>query len=115
VGGFTPLRLALSPAGTVSRLEFSARHSEVDPMGHVNNAAYIDYVDEHLVAAGRRADTRHVPRRYQGEFVAAIEPDMTIVGEGWPAEDGWQFRLSGAGRELFRAHFASPDANWVGG
>jgi acyl-ACP thioesterase len=115
VGGFTPLRLALSPASAVSREEFSARHSEVDPMGHVNNAAYIDYVDEHLVASGRRADTRHVPRRYRGEFLAATEPDMTIVGEGWPAAGVWQYRLSADGRELFRAQFTAPDANWVGG
>ena len=67
VGGFTPLRLELPPARTRSvGLEFTARKSEVDPMGHVNNAAYIDYIDEHLAAVGRRGDTRHVPRRYQG-------------------------------------------------
>ena len=84
-------------------------------MGHVNNAVYIDYVDEHLAATGRRAEVRHVPRRYRGEFLAAAEPDMAIAGEGWPADGGWLYRLTSDGRELFRARFDSADANWVGG
>jgi acyl-ACP thioesterase len=115
VGGFTPLRLDLPAAADTSRLEFSARISEVDPMGHVNNASYIDYIDEHLAATGRRAEVRHVPRRYQGEFLAAVEPQMAIIGEGWSAEGSWNYRLSAEGRELFRARFNSADANWVGG
>lgn len=115
VGDFTPIRLGLAPPSAVSRVEFSARNSEVDPLGHVNNAAYIDYVDEHLVASGRRAHVRHVPRRYQGEFLAATEPEMTIVGESWLANGSWQYRLTADGRELFRARFEAPDANWVGG
>ena len=47
--------------------------------------------------------------------MAAAEPDMTIVGEGWPADGRWHYRLSAGGRELFRANFDSADANWVGG
>jgi acyl-ACP thioesterase len=115
VGDFTPLRLDLPPAKDVGRLEFSARRSEVDPMGHVNNAVYLDYIDEHLAATGRRSAVRHVPRRYQGEFLAAAAPEMAMHGEGWLADGSWNYRLSSGDRELFRARFASADANWVGG
>jgi acyl-ACP thioesterase len=115
VGGFTPLRLDLSVPGEVSRTEFAVRRSEVDPMGHVNNAAYIDYIDEHLATIGRRAEVRHVPRRYQAEFLAAAEPAATLDGAGWSAGDSWHYRLSEGERELFRARFDAADANWVGG
>ena len=43
-------------------------------MGHVNNAAYLDYLEEALLAAGdrRRAGARPVvPRRIRLEYVAA--------------------------------------------
>jgi hypothetical protein len=115
IGEFAPLRLDLPPATDISRVEFSPRRSELDPMGHVNNAAYLDYVDEHLASSGRRGDVRHVPRRYRGEFLAAAEPEMVVVGEGWPADGAWHYRLSAGDRELFRARFDAADANWVGG
>jgi acyl-ACP thioesterase len=115
---FTPLRLELPavPAGsTPRRIEFSPRLSEVDPYGHVNNAAYLDYVDEHLAATGRRGDIRHRPRRYRGEFLAAAEPGMALTGESWDAHDGWCYRLVAGDRELFRARFDADNSNWVGG
>jgi acyl-ACP thioesterase len=116
VGDFTPLRLDLPSPTNASRIEFAARGSDIDPLGHVNNAAYIDYIDEFLAATGRRADTRHIPRRYQGEFLAAAEPEMTMSAEAWAAEDArWHYRLTAGERELFRARFDSADANWVGG
>ena len=116
VGDFTPLRLDLPSPTNASRIEFAARGSDIDPLGHVNNAAYIDYIDEVLAAIGRRADTRHIPRRYQGEFLAAAEPDTTMAAEAWAAEGArWHYRLTAGERELFRARFDSSDANWVGG
>ena len=114
-GDFTPLRIELPEVTEASRLDFSARRSEVDPLGHVNNAVYVDYMDEHLAATGQGAGARHVPRRYQGEFLAAAEPALAMTGEGWPADGSWHYRLSSSKRELFRGRFNSADANWVGG
>jgi acyl-ACP thioesterase len=116
LGEFTPLRLDLpvSPPDS-TRLEFSPRLSELDPMGHVNNAAYLDYVDEHLAAMGRRGEVRRRPRRYRAEFLASAEAGMRITGEGWDVERAWCYRLSGGERELFRARFESDPAAWVGG
>ena len=59
-------------------------------------------MDEHLAATGQRAGVRHVPRRYQGEFLAAAEPAMAMTGEGWPADGSWHYRLSSSDREFFR-------------
>jgi acyl-ACP thioesterase len=116
LASFSPLRLELpSPPPDTTRLEFSPRLADLDPMGHVNNAAYLDYVDEHLAAAGRRGEVRRRPRRYTAEFVAAAEPAMTITSEGWDAERAWCIRLREGERELFRARFESDPAAWVGG
>lgn len=115
LGAFTPLRLELGPPpADLTRLDSSPRLSELDPMGHVNNAAYLDYVDEHLAAIGRRAELRRRPRRYRAEFLAPAEAGMTITGEGWETEQGWCYRLSAAGRELFRGRFDGASGSWVG-
>ena len=120
IGGtdFTPLRIELpAPASvaSVTGIDFAPRLSELDPLGHVNNAAYLDYVDEHLAAIGRRADVRRRPRRYQGEFLASAEAQMTLAGAGWDADRSWCYRLSADGRELFRGRFYGAAGSWVGG
>lgn len=112
---FTPLRLDLPPPSEPTRHELSPRLADIDPLGHVNNAAYLDYVDEHLAAIGRRADVRRRPRRYRAEFLAPAEAGMTLTGEGWDAGPAWCYRLRDGERELFRARFEADPANWVGG
>ncbi len=103
--GFTPLRLDLpdGPAGTNER-RFAVRRSELDPMAHVNNAAYLDYLDEQYLADQRAGGAPPLPRRYRGEFLASAEPGGELTGVGWPAGQAWCYRLTGtAGRELFQA------------
>jgi acyl-ACP thioesterase len=117
-GDFTPLRLDLPDAIADSdgtQRDFSPLLSDVDPYGHVNNAAYLDYVDEHLAAIGRRADIRHCPRRYRGEFMAPAEPGMALSGVGWETDKGWFYLLRAGDREVFRGRFDGSDSNWVGG
>jgi acyl-ACP thioesterase len=96
---FTPLRLRLGqPAEGATRIEFAPRASELDPMGHVNNAAYLDYLDEQL---GQPATQR---RRYCLEFVLPAGPGMELLGRAWPDNRGWSYRLTDSGgRELLRA------------
>ncbi len=100
-------RIALPPTPPdASRLALTVRPHELDPMGHVNNAVYLDWFEECLaVHPGGAAATAVVPRRYRCEFSLAAEPGAALEGAVWPDGDGWSFRLIDAttGADLFRA------------
>jgi acyl-ACP thioesterase len=114
---FTPLRLQLQPTPKDARArELTVRRSEVDPMAHVNNAAYIDYLDEHFSAGRRPIQPMPVPRRYRAEFLVSVEPGNVLTGRGWSADVAWCYRLEDdTGRELLRARLEIDPATWVGG
>ena len=69
-------------------------------MGHVNNAAYIDYLEEALLASGDAAVAamRAIPRRVGIEYVQAAVPGSVLHGAAWRHEDadgdGWAWRLT---------------------
>jgi acyl-ACP thioesterase len=116
---FTPLRAGLTQGSEhdTNPKSFVVRRSEADPMGHVNNAGYIDYLDEHyLEAFDAPVDARlPTPRRYRAEFVDSAVPGTTVHASGWQAGPGWAFRLSGDdGRDQFRAKLEVDPAAWVG-
>ena len=54
--------------------EIDVRAADIDPMAHVNNAAYIDYLEESLTATRPTGCCRGLPRRYRLEYVAAAGP-----------------------------------------
>ena len=114
---YAPLRLDLppAPAGATTH-EVTVRRSELDPMAHVNNAAYLDYLDE-LYLAGRPTVTPlDLPRRYRAEFVVSAEQGDTLVGHGWRDGTDWCYRLDDpSGREMLRARLESDPGDWVGG
>ena len=114
---FTPLRIDVAPTPAhASVTRFTARRAELDPMAHVNNAAYLDYLDEQLGPIGGEEEPRRLPRRYRVEFVGPAEAGMELVGHGWAAELAWCWRLTDAdGRELVRARLETDPATWVGG
>ena len=86
---------------------FDVRRRDLDPMDHVNNSVYIDYLEEALEAAGLGSMLTACPRRYEIDFVASAGPYDTLVDRAWPLEDGWAYRLSREdGTELFRARVA---------
>jgi acyl-ACP thioesterase len=113
---FTPQRLAAAARPPhAERATFDVRRSELDPMGHVNNAAYLDYLDEHYLADAARA-TLAVPRRYRAEFLASAEPGARLTSVGWADGPVWRYRLDDdSARELFRANLDTDAANWVDG
>lgn len=117
LGDFTPLRLDLpEPAQDASTHRLRVRRSELDPMAHVNNAAYLDYLDESYLADGRSRPALATPRRYRAEFIASAEPDADLVGRGWTVDAAWCYRLEdSSGREMLRARLETDTANWVGG
>ena len=85
-------------------------------MAHVNNAAYLDYLDELYLAGRRPVQPLDVPRRYHAEFLASAEPMDTLIGRGWRSGTAWCYRLEGeSGREMLRARLAADPSSWVGG
>ncbi|CAN5784492.1 hypothetical protein BH23CHL7_BH23CHL7_24950 [soil metagenome] len=108
---FTPLRLELGqPADGATFIEFAPRASELDPMGHVNNAAYLDYLDEQLAQPATQA------RRYRVEFLLSAAAGMELLGRAWPNDRGWSYRLTDSdGRELLRATMETRPRGGVGG
>ena len=97
----------------VSRHPFAVRPHELDPANHVNNAVYLDWLEEAILRAapteGRLA-LATTPRRYHLEYAATADPGAPIEDVAWPdAGIGWCYRLSGPdGNDLFRARLDLP-------
>ncbi|OGN86950.1 MAG: hypothetical protein A2X23_01075 [Chloroflexi bacterium GWC2_73_18] len=66
---------------------------EIDPMAHLNNAGYLDYIEAAVIAGGDEAALRRVPRRYRIEYLAPAEPGARLAGLAWRTVDGWAWRL----------------------
>jgi acyl-CoA thioesterase FadM len=98
-GSFEPGRVPLpsTPASAV-RLSIRVRPQDIDPMGHVNNAAYLDYLEETVLAAGDGGATGGVPRRVRLEYVQPAAPGALLAAAAWPHGDeagtGWAWRLT---------------------
>lgn len=108
-------RLPLPPTPIdVPRHPFEVRLHELDPMAHVNNAVYLDWLDEAVAAqpAGAAAIAA-VPRRFRCEFAVAAEAGTPLEAAAWPEDDGWSFRLvhGTSGTDLFRARLETPGAS----
>jgi len=102
---FDLLRLDLpATPDDASATSICVRRRDLDPLEHVNNSVYVDYLEETLERAGQSALVASTPRRYEVEFLAAAERGDDLVGRAWPHAGGWAFRLSrGDGTEMFRA------------
>ena len=99
------------PPADATHLSFSVRPHELDPMGHVNNAVYADWLEEGVMAAGDLAAPRAVPRLAQLEYAAAADPGARIEADIWRAGHGWFMRQRDAsGRDLLRARLEGPVA-----
>lgn len=108
-GTFEPGRVALPPTpDSAVEVRFSVRPCDIDPMGHVNNTVYMDYLEEALLAAGDRgaAAVAAIPRDIRLEYVIAAGPGESLLSAAWHADDdsgAWAWRLADdGGRELAR-------------
>jgi acyl-CoA thioesterase FadM len=82
----------------------TVRPQELDPMAHVNNAIYADWLEEAVIAAGDPMAPRAIPRVARLEYAAPADPFARLTADTWPTSDGWSFRLrDGSGLELLRA------------
>jgi acyl-CoA thioesterase FadM len=89
------------PAAAAWRSRVARR--DLDPLDHVNNSVYVDYLEEALQSAGAAPLLASTPRRYEILFAAAASPGDGLVGRAWAQENGWAYRLTReGGPELFR-------------
>jgi acyl-ACP thioesterase len=87
-----------------ARMTFDVRPQELDPMDHVNNAVYADWLDEVVAVAGGGGATRAVPRIARLEYARAAEPAAKLVAAAWPDFRGWSCRVMDTdGADLLRA------------
>lgn len=98
--GYEPIRVPLPPTPPdTPRQAVAARPSEIDPMSHVNNAAYLDWLDEAIGAsgpAGARAIAA-VPRTYRLEYLLPVGLGIGHAAAAWSTGDGgWAYRLARA-------------------
>ncbi len=91
---FEPGRVTLpqAPVAGVHETALRVRPQDVDPMGHMNNAAYLDCLEESLLEAGAGAAglVRAIPRRFRLEYVLPASPGSALTGRVWtlPADGG---------------------------
>jgi acyl-CoA thioesterase FadM len=91
-----------------SRLAVQVRPQELDPMDHVNNAVYADWLDEAVIVAGGLDAIRAIPRLARLEYARAAEPGARLVAIAWPDDGGWSCRVAdGEDSDLLRARIES--------
>ena len=92
------------PPDDAYRLAFTVRPQELDPMDHVNNAVYADWLEEAVIHAGDPFATRAIPRLARLEYAAPAAPGAVVDADTWASHDGWSLRLRDAtGHDLLRA------------
>ena len=101
--GLARVEVGAVPAGA-ARMTLTVRPQELDPMDHVNNAVYADWLDEAIIVAGGQVAVRAVPRLVRLEYARAAEAGASLVAEAWLDPGGWSCRIADAeGADLLRA------------
>ena len=94
-----------APPPSAARQRFRVRPHELDPMDHVNNAVYVDWLEETVIAAGpdgaRRppAGPAALPARGRGRRSAT----WSSRRRHGATERGWAHRTAADGTDVFRA------------
>lgn len=117
-GTFPLARVVLGdPPDDRGRRRFAVRPQELDPMDHVNNAVYADWLDEAVIAAGGASTVRAIPRVARLEYARSAEAGATVEVEAWSERpDAWSCRaLRPDGVELLRARLDAGDPEDPGG
>jgi acyl-CoA thioesterase FadM len=95
---------AEAPAGDPSAtMSIRVRPQDLDPVGHVNNAAYLDWLEEAHLAVGHAPAVRDVPRSAVIEYLSSAGPGDDVEVLTWHRGDAWQARVTDAATEVLRA------------
>jgi acyl-ACP thioesterase len=98
------LRVQAASGTPAASISLAVRPSDLDPLDHVNNAVYVDWLEEALDAAGWREATHVQPRSYRLEYLASAERGDSVIVDLFGIPDTWTGRISRAdGSELVRA------------
>lgn len=103
------LRVATPDGAPAHALALSVRPRDLDPLDHVNNAVYVDWLDEAVEAAGWRAAPRALQETggnetWRLEYLASAGRADDIVVELHGDAADWRARIRRAdGLELMRA------------
>ncbi len=100
---FTPVRIDLPETPSeATRVASTVRAADVDPMRHLNNAAYLDLADEVATAAGWPLCPGATIRL---EYLQPALPGMALDLAAWPVEGGLGVRIRDAAgsADLLRA------------
>jgi acyl-CoA thioesterase FadM len=97
--------------GDAVRSARTVRPQELDPMDHVNNAVYADWLDEAILAtdAAGASAIGAIPRLARLEYARAASPGATVTTELWPDGQAWSCRLSDDDGDLLRARLEPLD------
>jgi acyl-CoA thioesterase FadM len=108
---FAPTRVDLPAAPPdVVGAPIVPRLRELDPQGHVNNAVYLDWMDEAVATAGGVDDVRAAARRYRLEYLRSAGPGAALRSLAWRDSGGWAWRLADDAGDLLRGRLDRPNA-----
>jgi len=77
-------------------------------MGHVNNAVYLDWMDEAIATAGGVDDVRAAARRYRLEYLRSAGSGAVLRSLAWREGGGWAWRLADDAGDLLRGRLDRP-------
>ena len=102
---FTPARVHLSHPESEPVVDpWTVGVRDLDPMAHVNNATYLDIMDEVLAGAAGTLVGPRPPVRYEVEYLRSAMPRTVVSVRHWAEGPAWTFQLTGEdGSELIRA------------
>jgi acyl-CoA thioesterase FadM len=105
------LKVAPSPTKQPSsRIQVRVRPQDLDPMDHVNNAVYVDWLEEALLESGHADGARGAPRTARIEYLASAAPDDEVEIALWLDGPRWRARIARVADdgELVRAEGEGP-------
>ena len=102
---FTPTRVHLSHPETEPVVDaWPVGVRDLDPMAHVNNATYLDIMDEVLAGVAGTLTGPPPPVRYEVEYLRSALPRTVVLVRRWDQGPAHAFQLTDdTGAELIRA------------
>lgn len=103
------LRVPAPTGEPVSSTALEVRRADLDPLDHVNNAVYVDWLTEALDEAGWHAPAEAPARTIRLEYLASAELGNEVAVELYGEPAAWRARIRRSdGAELLRAEGTGP-------